>query len=122
MNRTAWSQKIFPTKVLDADSLRQVAEAGCTRFDFDPAVAAAFCERGKSRHRNASLSHFKRRFGGNVVPLPPNLVRFPNPAVRLATATPSSRSCDEKSANLMRLRASLPAPEAGTRPSAALHR
>lgn len=76
----------FPTKVLYAEAMRHVAEAGCTHFDFmqiDPAVAQVLRQGGKSRHRDAGLTLFKLGFAGDIVPLPPTLVWLPNPALRL---------------------------------------
>lgn len=75
-----------PTKVLYAEAIRHASAAGCERFDLmgiDPAVAAALQRGEKPVGVDAGITLFKLGFGGTVTVLPPTLIWFPNPVLRL---------------------------------------
>jgi len=86
--RGGWSGSggsLHPNEALHWTAMRWARSTGRRWYDFDgidPAVAAEIGESAASADARRSVAHFKLGFGGEVLPLPPTLVRFRNPAVQ----------------------------------------
>lgn len=81
--RGGWSGRggnLHPNEALHWAAMRWARETGRTRYDFDGVDLKDI----ESPTATRTVSHFKTSFGGRVIELPPTLVRFRNPALRLA--------------------------------------
>lgn len=81
--RGGWSGRsgsLHPNEVLHWSAMRWARDTGRREYDFDGVDPGDIEGEGSTR----TVSHFKVGFGGRRVDLPPTLVRFRNPVLRVA--------------------------------------